>query len=335
MPAEPNISVLVPVYMVERHIGRCVRSLFEQTMTDGVEYIFVNDSTKDRSMDILHELLARYPSRQSQVRVINHRENLGLAAARITALNLAKGEYVINLDSDDFFEHDMLECMYDAAKRNNADVVVADYYLYYKRREIYIPCHIDSDKDRLVGNLICDNGGCGRMVWNKLIKRDLYEKYSVRPLPGLNIGEDMIVTARLLFHATSICKVDRAFAHYNKSNLDTYTSSPRYQEILKRFIVCDFLSDFFGGQSREISEAINRHRFQIKALALTYSPRGTQHQVLSYHPQLTYDKYYQELAWYWRFPLRLGFNGYLRSFNVIRYILFKFRTIYRYCRDLR
>ena len=334
MTAEPKITVLVPVYGVERYIGRCVRSLFEQTMTEGVEFIFVNDCTKDKSMEILMDLLKHYPSRQSQVMVVDHKENMGLAAARITALNLAKGEYVIHLDSDDYFERDMLERMYATAKKQNADIVVADYFLSYKKREIYIHCPINQDKNRLISNMICNKEGVGRMVWNKLIKRELYEKYSVRPLHGINIGEDMIVTAQLLFHAASISKIDRAFAHYNRSNLNTYTSSPSYQEVINRFTVCDFLSDFFGEQSPEITDAINRHRFQIKAMALIYSPHKYQLQVLSYHPQLSYQKYRHELAWYWRYPLKLGFNGNLTTFNMFRTIVLKLRTAYRYCRDL-
>ena len=334
MSDKPQISVLVPVYGVERYIGRCVRSLFDQTMKERVEFIFVNDCTKDRSMDILMDLLKRYPSRQSQVSVVNHKENMGLAAARITALNLAKGEYVINLDSDDYFDTDMLECMYAVAKKQNADIVVTNYRLSYRKREINISCPIDQDENRLIGNMICNKEGVGRMVWNKLIKRELYEKYSIRPLHGINIGEDMIVTSQLLFHATSISKIDRAFVHYNRRNLNTYTSSPSYQEILNRFTVCDFLSDFFGEQSSEITDAINRHRFQIKSMALIYSPHKYQLQALSYHPQLTYHKYHHELAWYWRYPLKLGFNGNLRTFNIIRTIILQFRTVYRYCREL-
>ena len=331
MVVEPKVTVLVPIYGVERYIRRCVRTLLEQTMNEGVEFIFVNDCTKDRSMDILMDLLKHYPTRQSQVRIVNHKENMGLAAARITALNLAKGEYVINVDSDDYFEKDMLECMYAAAKKQNVDIVVADYYLSYKNREIYIFCPIDSEKNHLISNIICDKAGVGRMVWNKLIKRNLYEKYSVKPLPGINIGEDMIVTSQLLFRAASISKIDRAFVHYNRSNLNTYTSNPSYREVLNRLVVCDFLSDFFGENSIEIKEAINRHRFQIKAMALIYSPHKYQRQILTYHPLLTYHKYRYELAWYRRFPLKLGLNGHLRTFNVIRTIILKFRTVYRYC----
>lgn len=333
MPTEPKISVLVPVYGVERYISRCIRSLFGQTMTEGVEFIFVNDCTKDGSMDILMETLKQYPSRQSQVKVVNHKENMGLAVARITALNLAKGEYVMNLDSDDYYEPDMLECMYATAKKQNADIVVADYYLSYGKRNIYISCPIDGEKDSLISNIICNKGGVGRMVWNKLIKRDLYEKHSVRPLPGINIGEDIVVTAQLLFHTTSISKIDRAFAHYNKSNLTSYTSRPEYQDLIKRFIVCDFLSDFFGDKSPEISEAINRYRFQIKTMVLINSSLQSQRQILSYLPQLSYKKYHNELAWYWKFPIRVGLNGNLRTFNAIKSVIIKFRTVYQYCRS--
>ena len=334
MASELKISVLVPIYGVERYIGRCVRSLFGQTMNEGVEFIFVNDCTKDSSINILRDMLNQYPSRQSQVKLVNHKENRGLAAARITALNLANGEYVINLDSDDYFETDMLECMYAEAKKHNADIVVADYYLSYKNREIYISCPIDSDKSHLISNIICDKEGVGRMVWNKLIKRHLYEKYSVKLLPGINIGEDMIATSQLLFHAASISKIDRAFVHYNRSNLNTYTSSPSYQEVLNRLTVCDFLSEFFREKSIELTEAINQHRFQIKAMSLIYSPHKYQRQILCYHPTLTYHTYHYALAWYWRFPLKLAFNGHLRTFNLFRRIILKFRKVYRYCRNL-
>ena len=333
MHAEPKISVLVPIYMVEPYIERCVRSLFEQTMTDGVEFIFVNDASKDRSMDILSDILRQYPSRQSQVRLVSHNVNKGLAVARITALNLAKGEYVINLDSDDFFETDMLEAMYSLAKKQNADIVVADYFLSYNNREIYVPCPVDSDKDQLISNLICNKNGVGRMVWNKLIRRELYEKYSVRPLPGINIGEDLIVTAQLLFLANSIAKIDRAFAHYNKSNLNTYTSSPTSLDALKRFTVCDFLADFFGDRSPQNSEAINRHRFQVKALAIINSPIQSQPQILSYYPQLTFRRYHHEVAWYWKIPVWLSLNGNTRIFSVMRDITLRLRYFYRAFRN--
>ena len=72
----PKISVCIPVYGVEKYIERCARSLFEQTMTDGIEFIFVNDCTKDRSIEILENVLTEYPARQKQTRIIHHKKTV-------------------------------------------------------------------------------------------------------------------------------------------------------------------------------------------------------------------------------------------------------------------
>ena len=78
----PKVSVSVPIYNVEKYIEKCVRSLFEQTLDD-IEYIFVNDCTPDKSMDILRRVLVEYPQRQEQVKVIDHKVNKGSATVRI------------------------------------------------------------------------------------------------------------------------------------------------------------------------------------------------------------------------------------------------------------
>ena len=79
----PKVSVVIPVYGVEKYIERCARSLFEQTLDD-IEYIFVNDCTKDRSIDILNEVINDYPARKQQVRIVHHEENKGSALARLS-----------------------------------------------------------------------------------------------------------------------------------------------------------------------------------------------------------------------------------------------------------
>ena len=103
------ISVIVPVYGVEKYIERCVHSIFRQTMTDGVEFIFVNDCSNDRSIELLSACIDCYPYLRHQITIINLPRNRGLAAARLTGLEVARGEYILNLDSDDFFEPYMLE----------------------------------------------------------------------------------------------------------------------------------------------------------------------------------------------------------------------------------
>ena len=99
---EIKVSVIVPIYEVERYIERCARSLFEQTMLSGIEFIFVDDCTPDYSIEILHNTLKEYPEREAQVTILTHSANKGLAAARKTGVRAARGEYISHCDSDDW-----------------------------------------------------------------------------------------------------------------------------------------------------------------------------------------------------------------------------------------
>ena len=116
-----KVSVIIPVYGVDRFIRRCTESLFNQTLKE-VEYIFVNDCTKDGSMDILRDVINAFPDRAEQLTIVEHETNKGLAGARNTGLAKARGEYVFHCDSDDFVEATMLEKMYSAAKSADADM---------------------------------------------------------------------------------------------------------------------------------------------------------------------------------------------------------------------
>ncbi len=118
-----KVSVCIPVYGVEKYIERCARSLFEQTMKDGIEFIFVDDCTPDRSIEILERVLKEYPQREKQVTVLHHPVNRGLVAARNSALAAASGDYIIHCDSDDWVDLDLYEKMYAKAAETDADMV--------------------------------------------------------------------------------------------------------------------------------------------------------------------------------------------------------------------
>ena len=132
-----NVSVIVPIYNVEKFIARCVKSLMEQSL-DRVEYIFIDDATPDNSIVILKEVLSYYPQRSLHCQIIKHEKNNGLPAARNTGLSLAKGQYIFHCDSDDFVEHDMLKFMYEKAVETQADIVWSDWYLSYGTKERYM-----------------------------------------------------------------------------------------------------------------------------------------------------------------------------------------------------
>ncbi|MBP5277253.1 MAG: glycosyltransferase family 2 protein, partial [Prevotella sp.] len=92
-----KVSILVPVYGVEQAIETCTESLFAQTY-EQLEYIFVDDCSPDRSIEVLQQVLSRYPHRSKQVNILRHDVNRGLGAARLTALMAATGDFVMHVD---------------------------------------------------------------------------------------------------------------------------------------------------------------------------------------------------------------------------------------------
>ena len=124
-----KISVIIPMYGVEPYIAQCARSLFEQSFTDQVEYLFIDDASKDNSVEVLRNVIDEYANQNLNIRIIQHENNLGLPSARNTGLKHARGEYIMHVDGDDFLEVNAIEMLYKAARDNDADVVWCDYYI--------------------------------------------------------------------------------------------------------------------------------------------------------------------------------------------------------------
>ena len=118
------VSILVPVYGVEKYIERCAVSLMEQTYED-IEYIFVDDASPDLSVAVLEEVVARYAKRKSMVRVLHHAQNRGLSAARNTAVDAAVGKYMLHVDSDDYLATDAIEKLVRAAENEQAKQILS------------------------------------------------------------------------------------------------------------------------------------------------------------------------------------------------------------------
>lgn len=216
-----KVSVIVPIYKVEKFIERCVRSLMEQTLAD-IEYIFVDDASPDNSIGILRDVLKEYPHRVPQVKILAHEINRGLPAARNTGLHNAQGEYVVHCDSDDYVETDMMESLYDEAKLKQADIVWCDWFLTFERNERYmIQPEYSASIDALKGMM---SGKMKFNVWNKLVKRSLYTSNQISFPDGYGMGEDM--TMMMLFvHAERISYIPKAFYHYVKLNTGAFSQT--------------------------------------------------------------------------------------------------------------
>ena len=209
---KPAISVITPVYNVKQFIYKCVESLMSQTFED-VEYIFVNDASNDGSIDILKSIVAKYPSKS--IRILNHLENRGLPASRKTGYEAAIGKYIFNCDGDDWVEPTLLEKLYNAVKTHDIDYSYCDFYLTYENTERYMKCPSFKTPDEALrmGYL---SGTAKYNVWNKLIKKDLYDGV-VFPVDHRKGGEDLIMLG-VLSKAKSIAYVPEALYHYVKTN---------------------------------------------------------------------------------------------------------------------
>lgn len=213
----PRVSVIVPIYGVERYISRCVESLMRQTLAD-VEYIFVNDCTKDKSMSILAAILNKYPWRN--YRIVDHEQNRGLPASRNTGLSIATGDYVFHCDSDDYCDPDMLSEMYNKACDAGADIVWCNYYESFADHEdIKIEPSYDSADDSVRAML---SRTMQYNVWNKLVKRALYIDNAIEFPEGYSMGEDLTMV-KLFASAGQVVYLPKEFYHYVRYNIGAMT----------------------------------------------------------------------------------------------------------------
>ena len=175
-----KVSVIVPIYNVEKYLRKCLDSLVNQTLKD-IEIICINDGTKDNSVNIVNEYLQKYPN----VILINQ-ENQGLGMARNNAMKHAKGDYIAFVDSDDWVDLNMYEVLYNKAIETNADIVECDYRMVFenstkiKNRTLFGSLHTWKKFPIVCGKVfdwkfvkkeLFDGLRC--MVWNRLYKRRL------------------------------------------------------------------------------------------------------------------------------------------------------------------
>ena len=217
-----KVSVLVPVYGVEKYIERCARSLFEQTMKDDIEFIFVNDATPDNSLEILERIIDEYPERKKNIRIINHDSNQGLAVVRVTGVKAARGEYVIHCDSDDWVEPGMYRLMYESAKANDADIVVCGYFSEFGGSRGVHHQSLLPDREQTASSILRIEK-IHQFLWQRLVRREFYEKYDFRAEPGITYCEDFVVVVPMHLMTDKVSVVDVPLYHYNCANPGSMT----------------------------------------------------------------------------------------------------------------
>lgn len=266
----PKVSVIMPVYNTEQYVERAMISLMEQTL-DEVQFIIIDDGSKDNSFSIIKEVITRYSNRKDQIILIS-RENRGVAATRAQGIELATGDYVIHLDSDDWAERNWLELMYIKAIEDNADVVVCDYYLEYN-------C---SNKKRIKQKVFFTGAECVESLfkgdicnsnWNKMVKLSVINDNDITYLEHINVGEDTLVSLKVFYFSSKISHVSLPLYNYNQENETSLTSRYTSKSFADIQRVVDHSTDFLlaNNANNKILHSVNYLKLNVRSTILNCS----------------------------------------------------------------
>ena len=220
---EIKVSVIIPVYNVEKYIRECLESVINQILKD-IEIIVVNDGTKDNSMKIVEEYLL-----DKRIKIIN-KENGGLSSARNAGIREAQGKYICFIDSDDFIESSMMEELYNKIEKTKSDVVESGISLYDNKT------HKVKERE----NRKYSYTGKGSYLWgeyttevcNKIYKKEFLLKNNICFEEGM-IHEDDLFTIRILFSTDKIEKIEKSFYYYRINREESIMTNVNLEKRLK------------------------------------------------------------------------------------------------------
>lgn len=286
-----KISVVVPVYNVEKYIERCALSLLEQTLSD-IEIIFVDDCSTDNSIQVLNKMLVCFPDSLINVKIVRHIQNLGLAAARITGVRVAQGEYVAFCDSDDWVDKDIYNFLYTAIQTNDVDMVYSNYIVEFKKKHFIsnLPEIESIEQYRmslLYGTL--PSFSCIRLYRKSILMNNLSVLYK----PGIDMWEDARMNILLTPYLKSITYVSFAGYHYNQCNENAYTHLWSEKSRNNVMEVVDDVTNAIGVESKYV-------------LPLCFFRLNAFHSILSHSTLLQMKnikwKYMSDLSYIWKHP---------------------------------
>ncbi len=248
----PLVSVIVPVFNVEKYLSKCLNSLVNQTLSE-IEIIVVNDGSTDKSQTIIDDFARRYPQKIFSF----IKENGGLSDARNFGLQYANADFIGFIDSDDFVEQEMYKLMLEKAISCNADIVVCDILYEWEK----------SNTSRLMSGLRRLNGVDVKkdamlsplFAWNKLYHKKFFKQYNLRYPIGLWY-EDIPVTLPIFAFADKIAYVEIPLVHYlqRDSSIMGARSSRKMRDI---FVIMTQVSDYFNDKG-----LMNKYHSEVEYL---------------------------------------------------------------------
>ena len=274
------LSIIIPVYRVERYIEACLNSLLSQSIDHGqVECILVDDCTPDLSMEIVRQRIGRYEGDMSFV-CLKHEQNRGLSAARNTGLAHAKGKYVLFVDSDDYLLPDALTLFAQAAADHpNASLIIGNYYDELRATNNY---HLRHPKVISNLNKLFLGNTCKITAWNELILRDVLVKHQLTFVEG-QYFEDNIFSFRLFSVLPGPAVILPQITYFYRRNQNGIMNQVRYEKVEKS--MTDYLAildDFSSHIDRPLYVGKSMAFINLASIATDYL---CQQQSYLSHPQ--------------------------------------------------
>ena len=229
------VSIIVPIYNIEGYIRECIDSILAQTYPD-FELILVDDGSPDNCGRICDE----YAEKDVRIKVI-HKENGGLTSARNAGLSVAKGDWIMHVDGDDWIEPDMIESLIEAAKAAEADLVFGDFIKYGANAGNKQLPSWSSDKIDSLSRYIAYSM---TTIWGSIAKRSLYTEHSLKSPDGVSYCEDFHLIVRLCHFANKIVNVHRPFYHYRYRPTSIMSNMNRKTEADEQWVYQDTIHFF-------------------------------------------------------------------------------------------
>lgn len=246
----PKVSVIVPVYNVEKYLDKCLNSLVNQTLED-IEVIIINDSTPDNSQQIINKYVKRYPNKVKSF----IKSNGGIADTRNFGLIHATGEYIGFIDGDDYADLSMFEKLYYEAKKNDAQVVSCNFYWKYPEKLV---CAKDGP---FLNNLEYMVNGVA-VLWNKIYKKEWLDQLDFRFIENLRY-EDTSFLIKCAPYLSITGYVNEPLVYYvQHQNSITYTQNYKVGDMLKVF---NDIFDFYQKHG-----LYDTYRSELEYLTLKY-----------------------------------------------------------------
>ena len=224
-----KVSILIPIFRVEKYVEECLRSVFEQTY-ENIEYVLVNDATPDNSMQVVRDIIMKYPKRKQSVIVLENETNKGIAFTRNRLLQNASGDFIYFVDSDDFIEKETVEKFVDAVQNSDVDIVRCNHFRYDQGKiTTILRTPLKEGEDLLTHCLASENAMTFLPLL--LIRRSLFVDNDISFPEDVKACEDFLISVKLFYYTKKLADIPDALYYYRMENTQSITHNEKMFKI--------------------------------------------------------------------------------------------------------